>query len=292
MSSPTDRPIDPRDALAYAPKWARDRARAERRIVAQQHCVSELDEDEFFGRDSAEASPSDGASATQRPSAPPPLDPIVLPPPPSRSLARFPFGGAGGLAISAAAAAMAALFVVGNLPPWSVVAKDESAQAASFDSWFFERTTPLSNIDRENFPPASHLAGFKIAVESADEEVGEALPGSAPEHVASTRTEPASPAPRLLDPDEIAVLLNRGQELVATGDLTAARVVLLRAAEAHDPMAALALAATFDPIMLKKLGVYGVAGDISSAWRWYERAKEFGSEEAPRRLEMLASREQ
>jgi hypothetical protein len=291
MSSPTDRPIDPGDALAYAPKWARDRARAERRIVARRHCVSGLDEDEFFGRDSAEASPSDGASATQRPSAPPPLDPIVLPPPPSRSLVRFPFGGAGGLAISAAAAAVAALIVMGDLPPWSVVAKDESAQAASFDSWFFERTSPLSNIDRENFPPASQLAGFKIAVK-ADEEVGEALPGSAPDHVASTRTEPASPAPRALDPDEIAVLLTRGQELVTTGDLTAARVVLLRAAEARDPKAALALAATFDPIMLKKLGVYGVAGDISSAWRWYERAKEFGSEEAPRRLEMLASREQ
>jgi hypothetical protein len=287
MSSPTDRPIDPGDALAYAPKWARDRARAERRIVARRHCVSGLDEDEFFGRDSAEASPSDGASATQRPSAPPPLDPIVLPPPPSRSLARFPFGGAGGLTISTAAAAIAALFVAGELPPWGVVAKDESAQAASFDSWFFERTSPLSHIDRENFPSASHLAGFKVAVESADE-VGEAQPRSAPDHVASTRT----PAPRALDPDEIAVLLTRGQELVTTGDLTAARVVLLRAAEARDPKAALALAATFDPIMLKKRGVYGVAGDISSAWRWYERAKEFGSEEAPRRLEMLPSREQ
>jgi hypothetical protein len=292
MSSPTDRPIDPGDALAYAPKWARDRARAERRIAAGRHCVAALDVDEFFGRDYAEGSPSDGASATQWPSAPPPLDPIVLPPPPSRSLARFPFGGAGGLTIAAAAAAVAALFMVGELPPWSVVAKDESVRVASFDSWFFERTTPFSNIDRENFPSAFHLAGFEIAVESADEEAGEALPGSATDHVASTRTELASPAPRPLNPDEIAVLRNRGQELVATGDVTAARVVLLRAAEARDPRAALALATTFDPIMLKKLGVYGVAGDISSARSWYEKAKEFGSEEAPRRLEMLASREQ
>jgi hypothetical protein len=292
MSSPTDRPIDPRDALAYAPKWARDRARAERGMMAGRHCVAALDEDEFFGRDSAEASPSDGASATQWPSAPPPLDPIFLPPPPSPSVARFPFGGAGGLTMAAAAATVAALFIVGKLPPGSVVAKDESVRVASFDSWFFERTTPLSNIDRENFPSASQLADFKVAVEPADEEVGEALPDSAMDHVASTRTEPASPAPHPLDPDEIAVLLTRGQELVATGDLTAARVVLLRAAEARDPRAALALATTFDPIMLKKLGVYGVAGDTSSARSWYEKATEFGSEEAPRRLEMLASREQ
>jgi hypothetical protein len=50
------------------------------------------------------------------------------------------------------------------------------------------------------------------------------------------------------------------------------------------------LAATFDPIMLERIGAYGVVPDVSSARSWYEKTKEFGSEEAPPRLEMLARR--
>jgi TPR repeat protein len=113
------------------------------------------------------------------------------------------------------------------------------------------------------------------------------LRGATVEHV----TDPTGPTPRALNPDEIVAFLKRGQELMASGDITAARVILLRAAEARDPRAALELAATFDPIILKKVGTYGVVPDVSSARRWYEKAKEFGSEEAPARLEMLAGRE-
>ena len=45
--------------------------------------------------------------------------------------------------------------------------------------------------------------------------------------------------------------------------------------------------------MLKKIGAYGISiADISLARSWYEKAWEFGSAEAPRRLEMLMGREQ
>ena len=64
-------------------------------------------------------------------------------------------------------------------------------------------------------------------------------------------------------------------------------MLLRRAAEARDPGAALILAATYDPIVLKELGVYGAAPDVAMAQSWYEKAKEFGSREAPRRLELL-----
>ena len=60
--------------------------------------------------------------------------------------------------------------------------------------------------------------------------------------------------------------------------------------EGGDPRAALTLAGTYDPIVLEKLGIQGFASDIAAARTWYERAKEFGSAEALRRLEMLASR--
>lgn len=92
---------------------------------------------------------------------------------------------------------------------------------------------------------------------------------------------------RRLDQEELTTLLKRGQELFETGDLASARLLLRRAAEARDPAAALILAATYDPIVLKELGVYGAAPDVAMAQSWYEKAKEFGSREAPRRLELL-----
>jgi hypothetical protein len=101
----------------------------------------------------------------------------------------------------------------------------------------------------------------------------------------------ARPAPvqRQTDPDEIAILLKRGEDFLAIGDVAAARVVLQRAAEARDAQAALVLAATYDPIVLRKMKVYGVSGDVALARAWYEKAKEYGSPEAPRRLEILAT---
>jgi hypothetical protein len=98
-----------------------------------------------------------------------------------------------------------------------------------------------------------------------------------------------SSPPRQLSTEEIATLLKRGEELFKTGDLAGARLLLQRAAEAHDPVGALALATTYDPNVLDELGVRGVAGDPTTARLWYEKAKEYGSREAPRRLELLAS---
>ena len=64
-------------------------------------------------------------------------------------------------------------------------------------------------------------------------------------------------------------------------------MVLQPAAASRDAEAALALASTYDPLILRQLKVYGFAADVDMARTWYERATEFGSPEAPRRLEML-----
>lgn len=100
---------------------------------------------------------------------------------------------------------------------------------------------------------------------------------------------PPAPAVRTLDADEIEMLMRRGQEFLATGDISSARLMFKRAAEAHDARAAFALATTYDPLVLERTTVIGVKPDVGMARRWYERAKEYGSVEAPRRLEMLAS---
>jgi hypothetical protein len=106
-----------------------------------------------------------------------------------------------------------------------------------------------------------------------------------------TATLPISPAPaqRQLDREEITVLLDRGKHLIANGDLAAARLVLQRAADANDAEAALALAATYDPIVLRELKVYGFTADPAMARAWYQRARELGSAAALQRLEMLTT---
>ncbi len=50
------------------------------------------------------------------------------------------------------------------------------------------------------------------------------------------------------------------------------------------------MGATYDPVVLADRGVRGVAADLDKARAWYERAKDMGSSEGPRRLEMLANR--
>ncbi|MEH2611747.1 hypothetical protein [Bradyrhizobium sp. AZCC 1693] len=95
-----------------------------------------------------------------------------------------------------------------------------------------------------------------------------------------------------LDPNEIASSLRRADDLIASGDLAAARLVLRRAANAGDARAAMTLAGTYDPVILEKLGVHGFVPDVAMARVWYEKAKKFGSAEAPQRLELLASKRQ
>src|SRR5262245_9769082 len=124
MSSLTDRTIDPRDPLAYAPKWARDPV--ERQNTVQERSVCEP-ADESIG---AEVSSAAVAIPERRP-PPPSFDPV--PASWSRLFSRLPMGIA---AVTVAVAAIPLLLMSGNLPPWPVVAKDDGPETGWFDSRF------------------------------------------------------------------------------------------------------------------------------------------------------------
>ena len=98
------------------------------------------------------------------------------------------------------------------------------------------------------------------------------------------------PASAAAAPQDVKLLLDQGKQLFDVGDLIAARILFLRAANAGDAAAAVAMGATYDPVVLADRGVRGVAADLDKARKWYERAREMGSPEGPRRLEMLANR--
>jgi hypothetical protein len=94
---------------------------------------------------------------------------------------------------------------------------------------------------------------------------------------------------RELSPNEIASFVRRAQELLASGDLQGARALLLHAAAAHDARAALFLARTFDPMVSRQSGAADPVQDLAQARSWYQIARDWGSPEAQRQLDALAS---
>jgi hypothetical protein len=98
------------------------------------------------------------------------------------------------------------------------------------------------------------------------------------------------PATTTAGPQDVKLLIDQGKQFFDVGDLIAARILFLRAANAGDAAAAVAMGSTYDPVVLADRGVLGPAADLDKARGWYERAKEMGSPEGPRRLEMLANR--
>jgi TPR repeat protein len=109
-----------------------------------------------------------------------------------------------------------------------------------------------------------------------------------PPSAAAIQTTPAiSASPRISD-EERATLLASGRTFLIIGDVTAARLAFRRAAERGDAQASLALGGTFDPLVLKSLGVVGVAADLAQARGWYQKAAELGSRDARQRLNQLA----
>jgi hypothetical protein len=88
---------------------------------------------------------------------------------------------------------------------------------------------------------------------------------------------------------EIALMVQKGAALIRIGNVGGARMLLQHAAEAGDPAAALALAETYDPLVLRRLDVKGgITSDIALANIWYEKAKDLGSIVASERLKALA----
>ena len=108
------------------------------------------------------------------------------------------------------------------------------------------------------------------------------IPAIAPPARANDR-QPLQP-----DSEEIATLIKRGKDLLDNGDLSAARLLLRRAAEAGSAEGALMLGSTFDPVVLQRLGAIGARPDLVKARQWYQRAAELGSSAASQQLADLA----
>lgn len=100
---------------------------------------------------------------------------------------------------------------------------------------------------------------------------------------------PAKPA-RTQEQQRALRFVAKGDELLAEGDVATARLYYQRAVDAGLHEGALAMAISFDPAEIARIGARGLQGDIQTARSWYERARELGAPEAAERLRRLGER--
>lgn len=104
------------------------------------------------------------------------------------------------------------------------------------------------------------------------------------------RQRPSQPPPLTEEEQRALPFISRGNEQLAQGNIAAARLFYQRAADAGLAQGALALAATYDPAELERIGVRFLQPDPLMARKWYERARQLGASEAEEKLKQLGSR--
>jgi type II secretory pathway predicted ATPase ExeA len=102
---------------------------------------------------------------------------------------------------------------------------------------------------------------------------------------APAKAQPPKPADAL-SPELMAALLKRGDQSLGLGDITAARLLFQRAAEAGNAAAALSLGKTYDPNFIAQ----GSKPDPASAISWYLKAVVLGDPQAATLLKRLERR--
>ncbi len=211
-------------------------------------------------------------------------------------------GGGGGGSVPPAAQ-LAAAVPEPSQPQRSSAAPPLAAEPTGAEVAAGRRTPPTAvasaSPSRDEIAAAyqSAIKGNKVAVpepvaREASREVAAVTPAAPVVAVAPAVREPvpvtreAAPA-RRIDPDELAALLKRAKSLLAIGDITSARLLLERAADAQEAEAALMLAGTYDPLVLGSQDLRSVTPDPAAARVWYEKASQLGSADAKRRLGQL-----
>ncbi len=136
---------------------------------------------------------------------------------------------------------------------------------------------------------ASSLPGAPQAATPAPSATVAAIRPTAPPQ-SSAPPPAAAPPPKPPEDPRAVALLDKGEELLKDGDVAGARLFFKRAVDRGLARAAIALAETYDPNELSRLGVRGMEPDIKMAQQWYEKAASLGDTSAAERLRRLSQR--
>ena len=281
MSSPIHHAEDLDEALHYAPPWAREQGLREPLRPAAALVRSPpsrwrigVADDEFSGERAM--------VKLQRQLA---LDPDAVPEPPVDDIQSLWPMALRLCAVAGVAAAVA--WAVISLPGTRLLRHD----VAHVD---VQVPPPIADTQRQDPLRTPAAAGLLLqhglTEANASPAPAEAMPAPAPQPTTVPPSNDVAVAPPVslsLASDEIAMLLKRGKDAFSTGDLAAARLLLRRAAEGGSAEAALALGATFDPLVIRRLGAIGAAPDAAQARQWYQKAVALGSPTASQPLATL-----
>jgi hypothetical protein len=281
MSSPIHHAEDLDEALHYAPPWAREQGLREPLRPAAALVRSPPSRwrigvaDDAFSGDRAMVK-------LQRQLA---LDPDAVPEPPVDDIQSLWPMALRLCAVAGVAAAVAWLVI--SLPGTRLLRHD----IAHADIQVPPPVEDTPKQDPLRMPAAAGLLlQHGLAEANAAPSPAEAMPAPPQQPTIAPPSNDVAVAPPVslsLASDEIAMLLKRGKDAFSTGDLAAARLLLRRAAEAGSAEAALALGATFDPLVLRRLGAIGAAPDAAQARQWYQKAVALGSTTASQPLATL-----
>jgi hypothetical protein len=283
MSSPIHHAEDLDEALHYAPPWAREQGLREPLRPAAA-LVRSLPSRWRIGVADDEFSGDRAMVKLQRQLA---LDPDAVPEPPVDDIQSLWPMALRLCAVAGVAAAVAWLVI--SLPGTRLLRHD----TVHADIQVPPPVAETQKQDPLRTPAAAGLLLQRgLAEANASPAPAEAMPApaAAPQPTTAPPSNDAAAAPPAslsLESDEIAMLLKRGKDAFSTGDLAAARLLLRRAAEAGSAEAALALGATFDPLIIRRLGAIGAAPDAAQARQWYQKAVALGSPTASQPLAQL-----
>jgi TPR repeat protein len=202
-----------------------------------------------------------------------------------------------GFLLIAAAAAGGAGYLLGGfglpakLPVDSSPAK--STRVAFGEADVRPPLTPAANLKapaRDPQLPAAQTAAIDLTPADARRAAGNGEAAQPPAPQTAVPPSASSAPPPAQDPAEIAAKMKIGTDLMASGDIAAARTMFERVAEAGDAAGAFALAETYDPAVLRTLRLRGgIAPNPALARRWYEKARDMGSSAAIDRIARLNS---
>jgi hypothetical protein len=282
MSSPIHHAEDLDEALHYAPPWAREQGQREPLRPAAALVRSPPSRWRIGGADDA-FSGDRAMVKLQRQLA---LDPDAVPEPPVDDIQSLWPMALRLCAVAGVAAAVAWLVI--SLPGARLLRHDVMRASV-------QPPPPVADTLKQDPLRTPAAAGLLLQhglteANASPAPVEAPAPAPAPQPtIAPPSNDAAAPPPITLSlaSDEIAMLLKRGKDAFSTGDLAAARLLLRRAAEAGSAEAALALGATFDPLVIRRLGAIGAAPDAAQARQWYQKAVALGSPTASQPLAQL-----
>jgi hypothetical protein len=271
MGSPIHHIEDLDASLDYAPRWARDQNLLPAKRLARTRQIGSARRG--FSGDRA-------MIELQRQLA---LNPDQIPEP--------PFEGARNL--WPIALRLCAVVAFAALIAWGVVSLPSARKPVNETAQADVAPAPIA-ANRAKLVPVHSASVVPALVPDAPAKTEVPLPAAvlpvpAPQSASSPAPTPASSdaVTLQLDGDEIATLVKRGKGFLTDGDLASARLLLRRAAEGGSAEAALALGATFDPLVIQRLGAVGAEPDIVRARKWYQKAAELGSTAASQQLAKL-----